>query len=87
MINGVSTNDRSYYLLGRNGDLWQEVFDDLRKLAEAGIDDINFVKVKSHATTDEDWARYSMTEEMYVYNELADAAAEIASKKYTSFPP
>ena len=85
VINGISTDDKSYYLLGRNGDLWQEVFDEIEKLTGEGSHDVNFVKVKSHVKTQAVWDQYNMTEEMYVYNELADAAAEIASNKYTKF--
>ena len=45
---------------GRNRDLWQDVFDEQRKLAEQGIKDRSVVKVKSHVTNDDDWAKYNM---------------------------
>ena len=78
-------NNKSFYLVGRNGDLWQEVYDEINKLSNSGINDINFIKVKSHVTTQEDWDRYNMTAEMYIFNALADEAASIASKKLTNF--
>ena len=84
VINGTKADDRSHYLIGSNGDLWQQVYDGLGKLHDKGITDINFIKVKSHVTTQEQWERYNMTEEMYVYNELADEAATVASRNSTS---
>ena len=84
VINGAKADDRSHYLIGSNGDLWQQVYDGLGKLHDKGITDINFIKVKSHVTTQEQWERYNMTEEMYVYNELADEAATVASRNSTS---
>ena len=85
VINGLNADDRSFYLQGRNGDLWQEVFDELRKLAEQDISNFDFVKVKSHVTTQEQWERYGMDEDKYIYNELADAAAETSANKHFNF--
>ena len=32
VINGLSANDKAYYRQGRNGDLWQDVYDEIEKL-------------------------------------------------------
>ena len=82
VINGLSANDKAYYRQGRNGDLWQDVYDEIEKLRANGISDINFIKVKSHVTTEDEWTRYNMTPEMLIYNELADEAARLASVKF-----
>ena len=36
VINGLLTEDRSYYLLGRNGDQWQLVYDEILRLDGMG---------------------------------------------------
>ena len=50
VINGVEAEDITHYLLGRNGGLWQTVYDGLVELRSQCITDINFMKVKSHVT-------------------------------------
>lgn len=54
VINGLAAEDRSFYILGLNGDLWQLIYEELARLAGQGIIDINFVKAKSHVTTAEE---------------------------------
>ncbi len=64
VINGLAADDRSFYLLGFNGDLWQLVCSKTAALKGKGIADINFIKVKSHVNTAEEWIFYGMTADM-----------------------
>ena len=61
VINGLAAEDRSFYILGFNGDLWQHIYNKLAELEGKGIADINFIKVTSHVTTVEEWIFYGMT--------------------------
>ena len=56
----IEAEDMSYYLLGRNGDIWQNIFDRLDERRSQGITDINVIKAKSHVTSQEEWVRYGM---------------------------
>lgn len=59
--------------------MWQEAYNEIDKLRPCGIDDISFLKVKSHVETAEEWFRYTMTPEMLMHNELVDEAERLAS--------
>ena len=41
--------------------------------------------MKSHVTTQEQWERYGLDEDKYIYNELADTAAETTANKHFNF--
>ena len=84
VINGLTTSDRSYYRLGSNGDLWRSIYNELDRLAGEGIADIEFIKVKSHVTSQSEWGDYNMTQEKLIYNELPDEAARIGATQRTS---
>lgn len=81
VINGLAADDRSFYLLGFNGDLRQLIYDKLAELEGNAIADINFIKVKSHVITVEEWIFYGMTADMYICNKLADETTRMGIER------
>ena len=62
-----------------NGDLWSLLY----AMIEEKKLKVKPTKAKSHVTTAEGWIKYNMTEQKYVYNELADEAANEKAKTIT----
>ena len=77
VIKGIRDKSR-HYSDGLNGDLWTLVYDLLEDVGQ----NCNFIKVKSHVTTMEQWTHYGMTADAMLYNEGADSAANQAAKIY-----
>jgi hypothetical protein len=75
VLNGIFDTTQ-HYIQGVNGDLWVQV----HRLLSALGDIFTFIKVKSHVTTGDDWIKYKMTPEAYLYNNGADSVATAAAK-------
>ena len=84
VIDGLLSSNRYFFTLGRNGDLWHSIFRKLDEHKDKGLGNIDFIKVKSHVTSQEEWERYGMTAEKLIYNELADEAARKGCKSRTN---
>ena len=72
----------SLYAAGTNGDLWVLVFAELSRLEAVANGGLNFVKVKSHVKSDDEWRKYDMTQRGLILNELADRAVEAGSERF-----
>ena len=77
VINGVKART-PHYSRGCNGDIWTKIFKETDRL-----ESLHTVKVKSHVESKEDWEKYAMTRDAYLYNAGPDKSTSgAANSKY-----
>ena len=68
-----------HYSAGSNGDIWSRIYAILDRRVDG---DIRFIKIKPHIDTVEEYIKHKPSTEGLILNELADAAATVATDRY-----